>query len=1139
MRTTLFTFILGLISAVGFSQFTYESILSEGDIYKIEINESGIYKLDREFVNSLNLNGEASNLAVYGQRGGIVPQLNSDDNGIDDMQELATHRVGLTDGSWDNGDYILFYAEGADTWKCDPKAGTYLDHNIYDLANYYYLKITDAPKTIQEEGGINADIVYHEYTKYQRYEEDNFNLLDESPSHYPGGKAWYLDIFRNTRERNYTDRFDFTGLVQGSMMSFEATGAARSSAFSTITLNVNDASKSAMAGTVNYADGDSRFAHEVNLNTEIEASTFMDISVFYPENGDSEGAFWLDYIEVEAQIEANYTGRPIFLTHRDMDQYNSVGFDIDGGQNIIVWNLSDHHGVTQLGSNNGVFTSITGGDFMNYVAFDPNNINLTPTLIGQVENQNLHGIERADMVIIYHQTFADQAAQLAAHRRQLNGFIVETIDIDLVWDEFSAGKVDPSGLRNLFKMLYQRDPAFKYAVLMGDASFDPRNIKNSENPGNLIPVYEKSESLQPIFSYPTDDYYALLDEGEGEETTAKDILAGDLDIAIGRFPVNTAEEAQGMVNKVIAYETSPDRFGPWRTEVLFAADDGNGTLHIGDSDHIARDVKTEVAEVHQTKVFFDAYNQVSTPGGERYPDATNDLFNEVQQGKLITCYLGHGGPKGWAQERVLQVEHINDWDNMDNMTVMITATCSFAGYDDPGLISAGEHAILNPKGGVAALLTTVRSVFTSSNEALTRRTWETLLDNTDPEVRIGDAFAQAKSSFESESTVSNSRKYTLLGDPAMRLAVPRFDIIPEMLNGISIESSESDTLLSALERGTITGSIKDLSGENSPTIEDFNGELFLTIYDKDTRVNTLVNDSESKAFSFDAQNTILFKGKSQVTNGQFSIDFVLPQNIKFELGRGQMYFYAMDLDNEIDAAGQSSQFTIGGSLADDNTDNIGPDIELFMNTYAFKDGGTTTPDPVLIATLFDESGINLSNTSIGHDLKATLDGDVNQSYVVNDFYEGSLDDYRRGEIRFPFRDLELGEHRVELTAWDILNNRNTAELSFVVSDGSLETLINVINYPNPSQDQTSFAFEHDGDAGDVLITIHIFDTQGKNVDILQYNRPSEGSKEVNLIWRHGDKNILSGIYVYRIEMQHLETNQTKVSDLQKLVIINN
>ncbi len=1143
MRILLPLTLVALLSNLALAQFTYESILSEGTVYKIEIDESGIYKLDKNFVNSLNISGsDLANLAIYGQAGGIVPQANDDPNAVDDLAELATLRIGLGDGSWDDGDAIIFYAEGANAWKTDSENGTTLDHNIYDTNNYYYLKTTLSPLSIEEGSVSTSDVIYDEYTRYQRYEEDNFNILAESTTEYPSGQEWYGDIFKNTRSRTYSDRFDFTGIVIGSDCKIFAKGAIRSDITSTINLDINNSTSSDIGGTINYGNSETKYADPISIVSNITATGPLSIDINFPMNGDSEATFWLDYIEIESQHELAYTGDPIRITHRSMADHTKVGFAIAGSpSDLRIWNINNHHSVTQLNTSQSGSTTIgyddNNGEFASYIAFDIQNINKTPTLVGQSENQNLHAIERADMVIVYEKTFIDQAEELAEHRRTFNNFIVETVDIDQIWEEFSAGKIDPSGLRNFFKMLYQRDPSFRFALLMGDGSYDPRAIKVAAS-NNFIPVYEKKQSLQPIYSFPTDDYYALLDLNEGTEGSIA--LEGDLDISIGRFPVNTAEEAAGMVKKIIHYETSPDRFGDWRSSILFAADDGNGTLHVSDSDGIARSVKSDMmSELRQTKVFFDAYNQVSTPGGERYPEATSDIFNDVQRGQLITCYLGHGGPKGWAQERVLQVEQINDWSNLDNMTVMITATCSFAGYDDPGLVSAGEHAILNPNGGVVALLTTVRSVFTSANEALTRQTWESLLTNGDPNMTIGEAFAEAKSSFTSSTTIRNSRKYTLLGDPAMKLAIPRYEVTPQALNDIELGSAEADTLLSALERGTITGVITDPSVNTGEVIENFNGEMLLSIYDKESEINTLVNDDDSAPFSFSAQNTLLFKGKTEVVNGRFTIDFVLPQNIKFDIGKGQLYFYATDLDQQIDADGQYDQLYIGDSLPDELSDSEGPEIDLFMNTYAFLDGGMTDQDPILIASLFDESGINLSNTSIGHDLKATLDDDSNQSYVVNEFYEGSIDDYRKGEVRYPFRDLALGYHTVELTAWDILNNSSTAELSFVVSDGSMETLVNVINYPNPSTSHTNFGFEHDGSAGESLITISIFDTSGKNVDILQYNRPSEGSREVDLGWEHREKNILEGIYLYQIEMLDLESNTTKTSDLQKLIIVKN
>lgn len=1130
-----------IISIAG-TQSTYESVLADGFVYKIKVDQSGIYKIDHALITSLGFNtANASNLAIYGQRGGIVPQSNDDPMQIDDLIEIPSHRIGLEDGEWNISDKVIFYAEGATTWKTLID-GQYRDHNPYEVSNYYYLKVSSDPSIIGQVQVSASDIIFDNYTRYQRFEEDNFNLLDESTSHYPSGQEWYTDIFKNTRQRNYSDKFDYNHLSQGATAKIEAIGAVRSSTSPTIILDVNGQKISHAGTSVSYSSSDNRFADKISVQQEIEVATNqLDINIHFPTNIDSESTYWLDYLQMTGQYEAIYTGNPMLVSHHEMQQYESIGFNISGSEELVAWNITNPHQITELttskSANVTTFRDQNNYAYASYMVFDINDVTLIPEAVGQITNQNLHSIERADMVIIYEETFIEQAERLASHRREINGFIVETIDIDQIWNEYSSGKVDPSGLRNFFKMLYQRDPDFRFALLMGDGSFDPRNIKGKTEPGNFIPVYEKKESLEPIYSYPTDDFYALLDPDEGHEGSLA--LEGDLDIAIGRFPVNTAEQAEAMVSKIIHYETSPTTFGPWRSEIMFVADDGNGTLHISDCNEIARDVKDSNKELHQTKVFFDSYNQISTPGGERYPEATSDIFNGVDQGKLLTCYLGHGGPKGWAQERVLQVEHINNWSNKDNMTVLITATCSFAGYDDPDLVSAGEHTILNPNGGVVALLTTVRSVFTSSNEALTRKTWEALMNSSNLDQTIGEAFAQAKSTFIGESVVRNSRKYTLLGDPAMKLALPRHHIIPKMLNGVDLGSVESDTLLSALERGTITGIIDDVNTDNEEILDVFNGEVFLAIYDKESSIETLVNDDDSGHYEFSAQNTLLFKGRSEVVNGQFSIEFVLPQNIKFDIGKGQLYFYAVDNTLDIDADGQYDQISIGGSLQDDNTDQEGPEIALYMNTYDFKDGGLTHSNPLLIASIFDETGINLSNTSIGHDLKATLDDDDNQSYIVNDYYEGSLEDYRKGEIRYPFRNLEPGLHHVEFTAWDILNNRNTADLTFTVSSGNLEALVNIINYPNPSRRYTNFAFEHDGDGGESLITIHIFDTNGKNVDILQYNRTSEGSSEVDLKWSHGDKNIPDGVYFYHIEMLDLESNTTKTSNLESLIIINN
>ncbi len=1131
--TSIFAFTL---SITGSAQYTNQSILSSGDIYKLSVSQSGIHKIDRSMIDELGLSAsEAANLGVYGHQGGTLPQGNSDPETVDDLRQLHIYTSGLDDGSWDQNDYILYYAEGASTWKTDPNNGVYYDLNPYSDKSYYYLKSTnqrlEIPMTPISQGGQ----IYNQYTKYQRFEENKINLLDDHSSHQGSGREWYGDTFNNTRSRTYSSQFDWKDIITDTPLNIKLDGATRSENPSVVTLLANGIPQSRTIGSLSLSNNNANYALDTRISLQALAQTNNTLEISYPFNGDSESTFWLNYLEMSSTHAINYQSTPLILTHEEMDAYPTIGFEINTETSLTIWNISDHHTIMEVPStvSNGVlsFRDDNAGESRSYVAFDPNSIGLKPVIVGQVDNQNLHQIDRADLIIVYADKFRSQAERLAEHRRLHNEYEVAIVEISDIWNEYSAGKVDPSAIRNFFKMVYERDPAFRYAILMGDGSFDYQNIRDLAEPNNYIPVYETVESLNPILSYPTDDYYGLLDDDEGEEE--QELLEGDLDIALGRFPVNTVSDAEAMVTKTIAYETSPDRFGPWRTEVLFAADDGNGTLHIADSNGIADEVEENAPYLHQNKVFFDAYKQISTPGGERYPEASEAITNGVQRGQLVTCYLGHGGPKGWAQERVLQVDDIQSWDNMDKMTVMITATCSFAGYDDPGIVSAGEHAILNPNGGVVALLTTVRSVFTSSNRVLTSLSWQNLLDNVVSDRTIGEALNISKNSITSDNTLENSRKYIILGDPALRLARPKYQVIPTKLNGIGLEESNLDTLLSALETGTLSGKVV----KDQDILTDFNGEIFVTLYDKVSSIKTLVNDNDSNEYTFDSRSTLLFRGKAEVVNGEFTIDFVLPKNIKFEVGKGLFYFYAVDYSQEQDAAGQYAH-NIGGSLEDDLSDNEGPIIDLYMNDTHFKDGGITNSEPVLLAVLSDENGINLSNTSIGHDLKATLDQDDNQSYIVNDFYISNIGDYKSGEVRYQLNNLDLGLHTVEFIAWDILNNSSTAELSFVVSDGSLETLVNVINYPNPSSERTYFSFEHIGTLGEQKVTINIFDSSGKNIENLQYIRPSSGFREVDIEWSHGKRDILPGVYFYKIELLDLETNTTQTSDLQKLLISN-
>lgn len=1135
MRPTSIVILFLSLSSIIVGQ---NSVLNDGQIFKIAIAESGVYKIDSDLISQMGFSSsDAAKIKVYGQRGGVVPQANAAYR-VEDLAEIPVMSLGLEDGNWDQGDGILFYGEGANAWKIQQNAMVYED-NPYETVNYYFVKLTNsAPKQIDTNSDQVNNQVFSQFTDYQRFEEDKFNLLGESVSHQGSGKTWYGDQFKNTRERSYTTVFDFNGVVPNSQIDIKLDGAARSSSNSTIQYQYGSQVESLGFSGTDVSDIDSPYAKPAVKNFTFDFEADASHRIEFLLNGDEESSFWLNYLEAKASKQLSFDGNEMHFTNEEMVDHSACGFELTTtNQEAIIWDVTDPVNVTRQVTSfqNGkmTFYSANANQMRQFFVFKTNGNIAQPELVGEVENQNLRSISRADMLIVYAEPFAEAANRLAEHRRVYNDFEVELVEVSKIWNEFASGRQDPSAIRDLIRMIYTKDNQFQYVLLIGDGSYDFRNVKELDNPGNYIPVFETEEALRPIYAYPTDDFYVLMDEDEGLE--GGNGLTGDNDLAIGRLPVNSADQANGLVNKIIHYETSQSCFGPWRTDLTYAADDGNGTLHISDCNSIAESTEDDHPQYIYNKVFFDAYQQISTPGGERYPEATEDIYNNVQSGQLITCYLGHGGPKGWAQERVLQASHINDWDNLDAMTVMITATCSFAGYDDPELISAGEHAILNSKGGVVSLLTTVRSVFTNGNKALTKASWVELFKAgiADRDNTIGDALRRAKNSITGDAAVENTRKYSLLGDPAMKLANPTYDVELTHINGASVDSGELDTI-SALEQITIQGLVTD----NGIVLEDFNGEVFVRLYDKENQINTLQNDAESGPYTFKLRNTLLFKGKATVVNGEFTLEFILPQDINFDFGEGKFIFYATDYI--VDASGAFDSIVIGGSLDGSITDNVGPTIELFMGNYNFQNGGTTNTDPLLIARLSDEHGINVSNTSIGHDLKATLDEDTQQSYIVSEYYEAELDDYTKGEVRYPFKDLEEGFHSVEFIAWDILNNSSKATLDFVVSTNDLETLNNVFNYPNPFSDETNFAFDHLGVEGDTEVSLLIFDSSGKKVKSLQYNHAASGFREVNITWDGTDTSgnkLHSGIYFYQIQLKDLKNQNTLTSEFQKLVIL--
>lgn len=1104
--------------------YAEQSVLASGNWFKFSVSETGIYRITYNDLVSAGMNPANINpqhLRLYGNGGGMLPEPNASFR-HDDLIENAIVVVGEEDGVFNQQDYILFYGQSPHQWKYTPGSASFEHiHNIYDDFNYYFLTADKGfGKRIAEQPSTNLPVTHivTTFNDYQVYERNTTNLMKS-------GRQWYGEVFDAILTRNFP--FTFPNRVVDSNFNIQVSVAARSLQGTSFAFNINGVvTSSPIAPISNQAYA--IYAREGLLTRTLQSTQEnIDVRITYNKSA-MPSTGWLNFIRIHALRRLIMAGDQMSFRNLASAGAGKVSeFRISGaGSTHLVWDVTDPGNVArqqlQQQGNEMVFRLATD-QLREFIVFDPSKPKAVK-FVERVNNQNLHGAMVPDMLIVTHPLFLDEANRLAAFHTSYSNFDVLVATTPQIYNEFSSGKQDVSAIRDFARMLYKRSGdsgKFKYLLLFGDASYDYKD--RIANNTNFVPVWISEQSLDPIFSYVTDDYFGFLDDHEGGDNT------NILDIGIGRLPVSTVDEAKAMVDKSIHYASNTQAtMADWRNYICFVADDEDNNLHISQAETMANQIDTMFGAFNLTKIYLDAYQQVSVPGGERYPEVNTDINKRVQQGALIVNYTGHGGTLGWAHERVLELADIRSWTNYDRMPVFITATCEFAYFDDPGHTSAGELVILNPNGGGIALFTTSRPTYASPNFAINKRLFEYAFLHEDNEyLRLGDIIRLAK---QNSGNDSNGRKFLLLGDPALHLAIPTYDVVTTHINGQDI-SIPADTL-KALSMVTIGGVVKNHTGT---VLDNFNGTLTPTVFDKVQKITTLGNDG-GQPYMFYAQQNIIYKGNVSVINGQFEFSFIVPKDIAYAYGNGKISYYATDGNR--DAHGYDRNLIIGGFNELASIDLNGPVIELFINDEKFRFGGITDQNPVLLARVSDESGINTTGSGIGHDIIATLNRQTDKPYVLNNFYKADLDTYTSGTIRYPFFNLPDGRHHLHLKVWDIYNNPGEAFTEFIVASSGVIALQEILNYPNPFRDYTNFVVEHNQSGFDVEFEISIYSLDGRLRKVLRETMKPGGFRSEPIRWdgRGDNGNLLEGgTYIYRVVVRNPLTGATEKSS--KLVII--
>lgn len=1105
--------------------FAENSVLKEGDWYKVAVVKTGIHKVSYEDLTGMGMNFSgvnADHIRFFGNGGTMLPERNGDPR-LDDLQELSILMQDGGDGSFDAGDYILFYAQGPVSWKYVPinLAFEHVRHRYSDH-NYYFITVKEGlGKRVVSQEVITA-VPVQEITKYNYFESfslDSINLIRS-------GSEWYSHEFSDVTQRTYNFSFPYRDVAESVFISADV--AARSFVNSSFDIYANGELLWNFPITA-VPPGSIKYANEMMKTRRLAISGNQDISVGVTYNkpaADSRG--WLNYIDVNVINRLEFHGsqmpfRNIFAMYSD----TITRFKLTNVTNqVTIWDVTDHQNVEsidyQLNGDTCSFVSRTDR-LREFIAFN-HLFYFNAEMLGKVENQNLHALQEADFIIVSHPDFLEQAERLKTLHQQIDQMAIHLVTPQQIYNEFSSGKPDPAAIRDFVRMIYgksQDPPRLKYLLLFGDGSYDPKN--RIENNKNFILTYQSKQSLIYTTSYVTDDFFGLMDSNEGADAV------GNLDIGIGRFPVNTLTEAKQIVDKYESYMTlSPENQGHWRNQFCFIADDEDDNLHIFQADTVlVKTVADNNNSLNINKIYLDAYRQEKTSVGERYPDATNAVNEQLNNGALFVNYTGHGGEIALAHERVVQIQDILSWNNESKLPVMITATCEFAPYDNPSLVSAGENVLLNPNGGGIALMSTTRVAFASSNLVMNKRIYDTLFRSQPGNYpRLGDLIMYSKI-----PNNVNFRNFTLLGNPALKLAFPENQIIVDSING-KPAAAQRDTLRA--------GSYVSFSGyvathADNQILDEFEGVLYPVFYDKAKKISTLANDPRSAVFQFDLQQEILYQGTAEIKKGRFSFSFVVPKDIIYSYGTGKLSLYATD--GQTDAAGAFSGFVLGG-FDDENPDQTGPVVDIYLNAKPFTNGSVTHNSPTFYADLFDESGINSFGVGIGHDIVAQLDGPLKESLILNSHYVQEMNDFRQGSIQFPFSKLPNGQYSLQLKAWDMVNNSSTAAIQFTVSDNITTDLTQVFNYPNPFRDYTSFTFQHNQFDSPLTVKFSIYDFNGRLVQTIgPLEIISNGYYIEPVYWdgtNDGGNKLKSGLYVYRVEVINPSGDITYMT--QKLMI---
>lgn len=1099
-------------------RYAAASALAEGKWVKVQIDRTGIYKLTYAELKKMGF-AEPEKVSVCGY-GGWPLEEDFTKPYIDDVPPVAV---------WRGADYLLFYGRGPVKWEYDSGSKTFVHtNNPYSLYGYYF--VTDAAPAKEMTTAAKASGAALQITTFDDYQVHEKELTSLNKS----GRELFGESFESNQSQNFS--FTVPGITNEDARATlrfvsKATGGNSSVTLSSGGQAIIEGSIPESSSTDAYTKARAFTGTDTWKGEKTENVRF---NVLYGSSNHSN--VYLDYIRLHTQRTLKPYGAYTFF--RSIPSVNNISrFVIQGANaNTQVFDVTDVLNPaiveTELNGSELSFT-IPAGALREFVLVQTDQTLSSPTVVGEVANQNLHGLSQTDMVIIAPPAFSAQAERLAEEHRTRDGLRVDVVNPEPIYNEFSSGTPDATAYRRFMKMFYDRKTsdadAPKYLLLFGDGVYDNRGITSEVSKlsrQNMLLTFQSQESLN-IYSYVTDDYFGFLDDEEG-----RNLSADKLDIGVGRFPVRTLDEATRTVDKVILYMDNK-QLGAWKNRVAFVADDGSAsdgyaTYHMSQSNTEADYIEDNHPEFLVNKVFFDTYKK-DYSGHTTYPDVQAQIQTLLNNGLLLINYTGHGDTQSWSDEKVLTQTDILQ-STYTCLPVWVTATCDFTRFDEP-VTSAGEDIFLHRTSGGIGLFTTTRAVYPEPNFRINKELIANLFEKNNGRRRtLGEVMRETKCNLGDDS---NKLNFILIGDPALTLAYPEYHIQVTTINGEPV--TDEPVAFKALAKITIEGEVLSPDGTLA---SDFSGLLNPTVMDSKTSVTTLDNNRTGQKFTYEDYLNTLFIGNDSVRNGKFSFTFTVPKDISYSNAPGKLNLYASDEEAGREAQGSYINFIVGGTADDAEEDTEGPEIrQLYLNDSTFVDGGQVNTTPYFVARLWDQSGVNIGGSSIGHDMMLIIDNQPSQSYNLNAYYE-AIPGEEEGIVKFSIPALTPGRHTAEFIVWDVQNNSSSHTFTFEVVPGLQPFFAELAATPNPARSEVQFRLYHNRPESKIKVNVMVYDMTGR----LLWRHETQGSSELMkayiVTWNLTDQSgarLAPGVYLYRAAIRSDQSKEATKAN--KLIIL--